>query len=178
MAGREFSVQLGQEQILLAADEHERTQGGGRLRAIIDGRPFACTYQRLEEGRLLLRGDFGRRIVHLSPDRGGLHLAAEGVSAFVRPAGRRATAGPAGRASPEVCPPMPAVVIQILVAAGERVTRGQGLVVVSAMKMETTLAAPFDGTVAQLRVAEGDRVGPDDVLVRVEPDQMEGEDDG
>ena len=41
--------------------------------------------------------------------------------------------------------PMPGRVVQLLVAAGDAVTRGQALIVIEAMKMEHTIAAPRDG---------------------------------
>lgn len=67
-----------------------------------------------------------------------------------------------------VTPPMPSLVVAVLVAEGVSVVKGQGLVVVSAMKMETTLAAPYDGTVKEIRTAIGEKVNPGDVLVEIE----------
>ncbi len=66
-----------------------------------------------------------------------------------------------------VTPPMPSVVVAVLVAPGDTVVKGQGVVVVSAMKMETTLVAPYDGTVTNVTVAVGDTVNPGDVLVDI-----------
>ena len=68
----------------------------------------------------------------------------------------------------EVTPPMPAVVVRILVQEGEAVVKGQGLVVVSAMKMETTLKAPFDGLVKKINTALQAKVMPGDRLVEIE----------
>jgi pyruvate carboxylase len=39
------------------------------------------------------------------------------------------------------------------------------------MKMETTLFAPFDGTVKKVNVAEGDKVMPGDILVDIEKEE-------
>ena len=55
--------------------------------------------------------------------------------------------------------PMPGKVVSFAVKAGDRVTRGQALAVLDAMKMEHTIAAPGDGTVAELLYAPGDQVG-------------------
>lgn len=75
------------------------------------------------------------------------------------------------RTLPEtVTPPMPAVVVRLLVAEGEAVTGGDPVVVVSAMKMETTLKAPFSGTVDRIHVQVGDKVAPGQVLVDIVPD--------
>jgi 3-methylcrotonyl-CoA carboxylase alpha subunit len=68
----------------------------------------------------------------------------------------------------EVTPPMPAVVVKINVSTGDAVTEGQPVVVVSAMKMETTLYAPFDGVVTGVNTAEGDKVMPGDILVDIQ----------
>ncbi|MFN8864209.1 MAG: biotin/lipoyl-containing protein, partial [Flavobacteriales bacterium] len=45
---------------------------------------------------------------------------------------------------------MPGKVVAVLVAAGATVSRGQPLMVMEAMKMEHTIAAPADGVVAEL----------------------------
>jgi acetyl/propionyl-CoA carboxylase alpha subunit len=68
----------------------------------------------------------------------------------------------------EVTPPMPAVVVRIMVEEGNLVTRGQALVVVTAMKMEATLAAPWDGRVTKINTSEGAKVSPGELLVEIE----------
>jgi 3-methylcrotonyl-CoA carboxylase alpha subunit len=54
--------------------------------------------------------------------------------------------------------PMPGRVIQLLVAAGETVRQGQAMIVIEAMKMEHTIAAPRDGVVEAVHYAAGDPV--------------------
>ncbi|MDO8457234.1 MAG: biotin carboxylase N-terminal domain-containing protein, partial [Burkholderiaceae bacterium] len=54
--------------------------------------------------------------------------------------------------------PMPGKVVSFAVKAGDKVTRGQALAVMDAMKMEHTIAAPMDGVVAELLYAPGDQV--------------------
>lgn len=71
----------------------------------------------------------------------------------------------------EVTPPMPAIVISVAVTQGDAVKKGQAVVIVSAMKMETTLFAPFDGTVTRVNVCEGDKVMPGDILVDIEEEE-------
>jgi len=70
----------------------------------------------------------------------------------------------------DVTPPMPAVVVRILVANGDRVKQGDRVVVVSSMKMETTLTAPSDGMVRAVNVAEGDKVMPGQILIDIDRD--------
>ena len=60
--------------------------------------------------------------------------------------------------------PMPGLVKIVRVAAGDRVEKGQALLVLEAMKMEHTISAPHDGTVAAI-VTEGAQVTDGTVLV-------------
>jgi len=64
--------------------------------------------------------------------------------------------------------PMPGRVVQLLVAAGDRVSQGQPLIVIEAMKMEHTIAAPRDGKIAAVRYAMGDFVEEGAELVTLE----------
>ncbi|WP_020386593.1 biotin carboxylase N-terminal domain-containing protein [Kribbella catacumbae] len=68
--------------------------------------------------------------------------------------------------------PMPGSVVRVGVAVGDKVTRGQGLVWLEAMKMEHTISAPADGVVTELAVAAGQQVEVGMVLavVQVEED--------
>jgi len=70
--------------------------------------------------------------------------------------------------SSAVLSPMPAVVTNILVELNDNVEKGQGLIIVSAMKMETTLCAPFSGRVSRINAQIGDKVMPADILVDIE----------
>jgi biotin carboxyl carrier protein len=65
---------------------------------------------------------------------------------------------------------MPAAVIAVLVEVGQAVAAGEAAVVVSAMKMEVPLGAPFAGRVRSVAAAPGARVRPGDVLVEIEPE--------
>ena len=65
--------------------------------------------------------------------------------------------------------PMPGRVVKVLCAAGDRVERGQGLVVVEAMKMENELQSPGAGTVKTVHVEIGKTVEGGQVLVELAP---------
>jgi propionyl-CoA carboxylase alpha chain len=60
--------------------------------------------------------------------------------------------------------PMPGLVLRVLVEPGARVTAGQPLLVLEAMKMEQTVSAPADGVVAELRAKAGEQVSTGQVL--------------
>jgi len=113
--------------------------------------------------------------VYLADDPLGTLVNVGGTTWLVQDADALAQAGPRRKGlkdlPQEVTPPMPSVVIRILVAEGDRVEKGKGVVVVSAMKMETTLQAPFAGTVLKVNVAEGDKVMPGQILVDIENEE-------
>ena len=54
--------------------------------------------------------------------------------------------------------PMPGRVTQLMVEPGSHVRRGEPLMIIEAMKMEHTVAAPVDGVVEEVRFAVGDLV--------------------
>ena len=68
----------------------------------------------------------------------------------------------------EIKTAMPGKVVRILVADSDEVKKGDGLIVVEAMKMQNEMRSPKDGKVAGIRVAEGETVGAGDVLLVVE----------
>ena len=68
----------------------------------------------------------------------------------------------------QVLAQMPGAVLEMRVAAGERVSRGQALVVLEAMKMEHTLRAPTSGRVSSIDVHAGQRVREGERLLSIE----------
>ncbi len=63
--------------------------------------------------------------------------------------------------------PMPGKVVSFAVKAGDKVSKGQPLAVMEAMKMEHTIAAPVDGVVAELLYAPGDQVAEGAELLKL-----------
>ncbi len=75
----------------------------------------------------------------------------------------------------DITPPMSGSIVRILVEEGDTVTSGQEMIVLSAMKMETTLYAPFNATVDKILVAEGDQVNAGQQLFDLTPIEVEGD---
>jgi 3-methylcrotonyl-CoA carboxylase alpha subunit len=63
---------------------------------------------------------------------------------------------------------MPGRVIAVKASPGQRVARGEELVVVESMKMENAIRAPREGTVKSVAAKVGDMVSPGVVLVEME----------
>jgi len=63
---------------------------------------------------------------------------------------------------------MPGKVLKVLVTAGDKVRKGEHLLVSEAMKMETTIQAPMDGKIKAVHVKAGDAIETGDLLVEME----------
>ena len=87
--------------------------------------------------------------------------------AAATPAPAAATPTPAAKAAPggtSVTSPMPGSVLGVKVNVGDKVSAGQTMFVLEAMKMENEIVAPVDGTVASINVKTGDTVDTDQVM--------------
>ncbi len=72
--------------------------------------------------------------------------------------------------------PAPALIVSVPVAVGMAVAEGDPLVVLESMKMETTLNAPFAGTVGEVHVSPNTQVDAGAVLLRLDGDDENGDD--
>jgi propionyl-CoA carboxylase alpha chain len=93
------------------------------------------------------------------------HVALAAVPRLPKPA--------AIRAPGSLVAPMPGSVVRVETEAGRRVSAGQPVLVLEAMKMEHQVVAPSDGLVAEIRVAPGDQVQAGDVLATVTGEEAE-----
>ena len=80
---------------------------------------------------------------------------------------RLAHAGEAHADTGRLTAPMPGKVVSFAVKAGDKVSKGQALAVMEAMKMEHSIAAPADGVVAELLYAPGDQVAEGAELLKI-----------
>lgn len=71
----------------------------------------------------------------------------------------------------EIFPPMPGSIVKVLVEKGQKVSEGDGLIIVEAMKMESTLYSAIDGVVTEINVKPAQQVDSDDVLIVVEKEE-------
>jgi 3-methylcrotonyl-CoA carboxylase alpha subunit len=102
--------------------------------------------------------------------------AQAGDLAFVRFAGRtwevslfdpRAEAEEAGSQHDHVRAPMPGAVVSVHKAVGDTVRRGETIVTIESMKLQTALPAPRDGVIAELYRREGESFEKDEVIARL-----------
>lgn len=82
-----------------------------------------------------------------------------------RPRGKGAATAQSG----ELRAPMPGQIVDVLSEPGARVSKGDKIVVLEAMKTQQAFTAPFDGVVARIDAEVGMQVADGDILAVVEP---------
>ena len=131
--GRDWLLQIG-EQPLLVGGEY---RADGTLSVVLDGvRRHVMVLDHGLETAVFLDGESWRLVE---------------IDLLAPSAGEDPTAG-------RLTAPMPGRVTQLMVEPGSRVRRGEPLIIIEAMKMEHTVAAPADGVVEAVRFAVGDLV--------------------
>jgi 3-methylcrotonyl-CoA carboxylase alpha subunit len=134
----------------------------------------------LESARVALYGPEGSRTIELEGELPSLSGFAEEDRVVVFREGQafefglavRGTVG-AATSSGAITAPMPGKVTSVEVSQGKKVTKGQRLLTLEAMKMEHGLIAPFDGIVAELSAKQDAQVSEGTVLARIEPQETE-----
>ncbi len=148
------------------------------LKISFNGIEHEARFERIDDNRIYLN-IMGRGInAYIVRNRDSKSVVIDGVAYLIEDAEKTDKKRPKERISRDVpqtvTPPMPAVIVRIMVKEGDRVKKDQGVVVVSAMKLETTLTAPFNGTVIRVNAGEGDKVMPGQILVDIEKDNEGG----
>ena len=166
------------EKLVINGQEHEvavdLTEGKGRIS--VDGAAREVEVLGLYPDRLLLSIDGETTTLFVCKTEQGTWVGGEGRARLVsRPARARRGAGGAGEGQQLITPTFPAAVVKVQVEPGQEVEKGQAVVVVSAMKMEMTLTAPYAGKVTAINFGEGDQVKPGDRLVEMEERTAEAE---
>ena len=133
----------------------------------VDGTPFAVDVRASAPGTFSLRA--GPRLETFHCVRAGdeIHLFWRGTAYRLREEGERSRAAQRSAAT-GLEAPMPGRVIAVKAGPGQRVARGEELLVVESMKMENAIRAPRAGTVKSVAAKVGDMVSPGAVLVEME----------
>jgi len=157
---RRYSLKIGDREIdldveELGADRFEVQVGGESYDVILSGDeelPDATITPAVAPGRAAA----ARTTVKPSPPP-----AAAAPRAPIAP--RRATTAAGGNS---LNAPMPGVILEVSVAVGDAIERGQQVAVLEAMKMNNVIRSPRAGTIGELCVAAGQAVGHGDPIVR------------
>lgn len=124
------------------------------LKTGADGRAWLTVDERHLEVVIATRGD--EVFIHLDGEAHQLR--------YQHPLDRLAAQG-AGSAEDSVRAPMPGSIVAVQVQAGEAVAKGQTLLVMESMKMETTITAPRDGVIEAITYEKGQSFERDALLL-------------
>lgn len=137
----------------------------GKLVVLVDEKPLDLDYHEVDElGQVLLLRDGRSYALSIEGDESRAAVTLAGHFHDVRLEDERERAAHAAERSTTkrgglVSSVMPGVVVDVLVKVGDRVEKGQPLLILSAMKMQNEVAAPAPGVVSTLHVAPGEPVG-------------------
>jgi biotin carboxyl carrier protein len=154
--------------------EVEFVRDGRTLTATVDGRSYTLEISEPEPNVFLFKSDNKVTEVDISPVSPGLVEARVGSHEFqiklTDPKRLRGTSAGIdsidGRV--EIRTAMPGKVVRVIAAVGDQVEKGDGIVVVEAMKMQNELRSPKAGVVKEMRFAEGVTVNSGDILAVIE----------
>ncbi len=137
------------------------------VEVVVNGEPLPIALVSAAPGQVVLDVDGVRRAFAVHPTDAAVYVDdPTGSSALVRVP--RFPDPDAHAHAGSLLAPMPGAVVRVAAAVGARVTAGQPLVVLEAMKMEHTVAAPIDGVLTALHVQPGDQVESGQALAVVE----------
>jgi biotin carboxyl carrier protein len=147
---------------------------GERIEMAIDGKPVELAYtSRRNKHRFLMLIDSMSYDVEVNRKDGKFSVFIYGREFEVRAederlAKLREVAGfeVPGNSRKEIVSPMPGLIVQVLKREGDRVAKGEGVVIMEAMKMENELKAESDGEIGEILVKPGQSVEKGVCLVR------------
>lgn len=152
----------------------EIDRNGSHVTAVIDGRSYDLDASQPEPSVWLLKHNARIFEAAVSQGRSSEHVVnienVEIVASVNDPKRLRGSitgsSDESGRA--EIRTAMPGKVVRILASQGDAIEKGEGVIVVEAMKMQNEMKSPKDGSISEIKVAEGDTVGAGDVLVIID----------
>ncbi|WP_203300137.1 acetyl/propionyl/methylcrotonyl-CoA carboxylase subunit alpha [Marinobacter sediminum] len=151
----------GQNQKLLVS------RAGNRLNIAVGDRQHELVIEAFENGSLCMIDNGVRQRCQYHRDGDSLYFQAFGQSWSARDVTHQPPAGGLGAGSGLVQASMDGAIIEVLAKSGQRVSQGDTLVILEAMKMEHPVKADRDGVVSQVLAGAGDQVKRNQLLVEI-----------
>lgn len=154
---KEFKVDLKQEgkgfKVYLDGKPREVTVAndqGSRLTLIIDDKPFDVILE--ADDHIVVGGESYN-----------VEIFDEQIQKLIK-----ASTGKSEKRELAVKAAMPGLIIEVTVKQGDKVTEGQGLLIIEAMKMQNEMQTPRDGVVKTIKVKKGQTVNSGETLIIIE----------
>jgi biotin carboxyl carrier protein len=164
----------------LNIDEQVRKLGiefkDGRYRINLDEKDYAVEYSQISDNCISLLIDGKAFTVYFAEADGKRHVSIGGEQFCIQEAASEGVRAAdhdlsAVDEAPVAASPMPGKVVKLLVKEGDKVDKGQGLVIVEAMKMENEIKSPVKGTVEKVNFKAGDLVDAAQPIVEIKPEE-------
>jgi biotin carboxyl carrier protein len=141
---------------------------GKQYRATVGDKTVEVEIIHAENGRLDLLIDGERMTAYVSSDGAKRWVTVNGQTFVLTKSSGARPRGTGHDHASELAAPMPGQVRRVNVSEGDKVTKGQTLLVLEAMKMEIRIQAPFDGVVSSISVKTGQTVEREQIVVKMD----------
>ncbi len=163
-----FEVEIKNQKMSMDIDEERQLLNN-------DGQAQSYSLEVLDNGRYLLRlGLKAYTVDDVSVDHGRVQLSLNGQRYSVGIKDEQALllesmgfTQQMGTDQNALKAPMPGKILDVLHQKGDKVKKGDSLIILEAMKMENELTSPADGQVEQVRVQPGDSVEKNAILIEI-----------
>lgn len=143
----------------------------------IDGAKASFNATMLNTNTISINEGNSKTIAYAADDENFVYVNIEGYNfSFRKPKAEETEYGSDNGSNSDhqiVKAPMPGSIVKVEVQAGQKVSEGAPLIIIEAMKMETTIYAAIDGIVKEVNVAAGEQVDSDKALLVVEKENIE-----
>jgi biotin carboxyl carrier protein len=152
----------------------EIRRDGDRFFAVVDDRTYELEASEPEPNVFLLKHEGKIYEIYISPVVSGTSHVRIGSNEFditIHDPKRLRSSGSGheqGEGMAEIKTAMPGKVVRLLVESGTEVKKGDGVVIVEAMKMQNEMRSPKDGVVKEIRASEGSTVNAGEILAIIE----------
>jgi biotin carboxyl carrier protein len=147
----------------------------GQYHVNLDGKDYLVDSSTISDNCISLLVNGKTFTAYLAEADGKKYVSVEGEQFTIQEAASESAAALGADSTgvaeaPVAASPMPGKVVKLLVKEGDQVEKGQGLVIVEAMKMENEIKSPVNGMVERVNFKAGDLVDAAQPIVEIKPE--------
>jgi len=130
---------------------------GNQAQVLVNGQPISVTIENQPAVQMAP-----------APVAAPIPVATPAPTPAAAPAAASMANAPVPQGAGVITAPIPGLIVDIRVKAGDTVLAGETVAVMEAMKMENSLTTPVDGTVTEVRAQKGGEVATGDVIMIID----------
>ena len=167
------------ERFLVTIDDTEYdlnlSRSGNNCLVELNGDSYQVSFDKLTGQKFLFRIDANSAEIDISKNNGALSMFIDGTEMNVKVESydlaelrKKAGVSSDGKGDKFVLAPMPGLVLQAEVKVGDKVKKGDSLIIIEAMKMENIIKAVSSGIIKEIFVSSGQAVDKNEKLIEFE----------